>query len=118
MRLTWMLAAIASIAAVRVHATDEAIVDLGSSVFHQRCVICHGAAGDGQSALAKLLNPPPANLRRSTLSDAERERIVRDGGEKVGRSSNMPSWESELTEQELKAVVRYVGTLHTTEDRS
>jgi len=50
-------------------------------------------------------------LRASKLNDDERARIVRKGGEAVGRSSNMPIWEQELSDEEIRAVVAYVGTL-------
>ena len=57
------------------------------------------------------MNPHPANLTVSSLSDRERERIVRKGGAAIGRSSGMPAWEQELSAQEISAVVAYVGTL-------
>jgi mono/diheme cytochrome c family protein len=83
----------------------------GQLVFKTRCVVCHGENADGQSDLARIMRPPPANLRASTLDDVERARIVRKGGAAVGRSGNMPIWELELSDEELRAVVAYVGTL-------
>ncbi len=83
----------------------------GEQVFKARCVVCHGANADGQSALAKIMQPPPANLRTSKLSDDERSTIVRKGGAAVGRSPNMPIWEQELNEQELRAVLSYVRSI-------
>jgi cytochrome c oxidase cbb3-type subunit 3 len=83
----------------------------GEHVFKTRCVICHGVNADGRSDLARIMRPPPANLRASKLNDDERARIVRKGGEAVGRSSNMPIWEQELSDEEIRAVVAYVGTL-------
>jgi cytochrome c oxidase cbb3-type subunit 3 len=83
----------------------------GEQVFKARCVICHGVNADGKSDLARIMRPPPANLRASKLDDSERTRIVRKGGEAVGRSSNMPIWEQELSDEEIHAVVAYVGTL-------
>lgn len=83
----------------------------GESIFKSRCVICHGANADGRSDLARIMTPPPANLRASKLNDEQRSQIVRKGGESVNRSPNMPVWEGELTEDELRAVLTYVGTL-------
>ena len=84
---------------------------MGEHIFKTRCVVCHGVNADGQSDLARIMRPPPANLRRSKLDDAQRTQIVSKGGEAVGRSPNMPIWELELTPEEIRAVVTYVGTL-------
>lgn len=83
----------------------------GALIFKARCAVCHGMQADGRSDLARLMRPPPANLRASQLNDEERARIVRKGGEAVGRSSNMPVWEQELNEDEIRAVLAYVGTV-------
>ena len=34
----------------------------GKKLYDQNCTPCHGAQGNGQGALAKILNPPPRNL--------------------------------------------------------
>ena len=83
----------------------------GEAIFKSRCVVCHGVNADGRSDLARIMRPPPANLRASKLSDEERSQIVRKGGESVNRSPSMPVWELELSEDELRAVLSYVGTL-------
>lgn len=83
----------------------------GAVIFHTRCAICHGHNADGRSELARIMRPPPANLRASHLSDAQRAQIVRKGGESVGRSANMPNWEMELKEEELVAVLGYVRSI-------
>jgi mono/diheme cytochrome c family protein len=90
---------------------DGLRISAGAQIFKSRCVVCHGAQADGKSELAKLLKPPPANLRASTLSRQERERIVRKGGEAVGRSPSMPTWEAELTDDEIDAVLAFVATV-------
>jgi mono/diheme cytochrome c family protein len=83
----------------------------GEEVFLNRCAVCHGVNADGQSKLARLMRPPPANLRASQLTDEQRARIVRKGGAAVGRSPDMPTWELELNEAELHAVLTYVGSV-------
>ncbi len=85
--------------------------DHGAEIFHSRCAICHGHNADGHSQLAKIMRPPPANLRASHLTDEQRAQIVRKGGESVGRSANMPNWEMELKEEELTAVLAYVRSI-------
>lgn len=83
----------------------------GQTIFKDRCVVCHGVNADGRSDLARLMKPPPANLRQSALSSGQRSAIVRKGGEAVGRSANMPTWEVELNEEQLHAVLAYLELL-------
>ena len=82
----------------------------GEQVFRERCMVCHGLNADGKSELAKLMKPAPANLRASPLSSEQKSVIVRKGGEAVGRSPNMPTWERELSEAELTAVLTYLSS--------
>ncbi|MEY4766266.1 MAG: hypothetical protein RI907_2939 [Pseudomonadota bacterium] len=86
-------------------------VEEGEAIFKTRCFVCHGVNADGKSDLARIMRPPPANLRASRLTDEERATIVRKGGAAVGRSSNMPVWEQELNEHELLAVLSYVRSI-------
>jgi mono/diheme cytochrome c family protein len=104
----WALSALlcAALSGMPAHADEQ-----GGVIFHSRCAICHGHNADGRSELAKIMRPPPANLRASHLSDEQRAQIVRKGGEAVGRSPNMPNWEMELNESELLAVLGYVRSI-------
>lgn len=86
-------------------------VATGRALFLQRCATCHGEKADGQSKLAQMLNPKPANLLVSKLDSAARNRIVRNGGAEVGRSPVMPNWSAELTETELRDVIAYVASI-------
>lgn len=103
-----------ALSALLCHGTSssaDTLVQQGEHVFRSRCVVCHGLNADGRSDLARIMRPPPTNLRTSKLDELARTTIVSKGGEAVGRSSNMPVWESELSPDELKAVVAYVGSL-------
>jgi cytochrome c oxidase cbb3-type subunit 3 len=81
----------------------------GRTVFLARCALCHGPQADGNGQMARLLDPRPANLQRSALSEAQRNDIVRHGGAAVGRSSAMPRWELELDEDQLRNVIAFVA---------
>ena len=43
--------------------SDAASIGRGKQIFLRRCAICHGEKADGQSPLAGVLSPPPADLR-------------------------------------------------------
>jgi mono/diheme cytochrome c family protein len=106
-----LVAAALAAAALPLHAQDAAEVEHGRQVFAGRCVVCHGSNADGQGQLAKMLSPKPANLRESRLDAAARNAIIRGGGASVGRSAAMPRWEAELSEDELRSVIAYVGSV-------
>lgn len=83
----------------------------GDQLFHTYCSRCHGVHADGQSPLADLLPTRPANLRRSTLSRADKERMVRLGGGANGRSPIMPAWQGELSPAQIADILDYVQSI-------
>lgn len=89
----------------------------GETIFLKRCVVCHGTQADGKSDLAKIMRPPPANLRASKLQQSDKQRIIQEGGAFVGRSPNMPAWKAELTEPEIQSVLAYLDTIKETTPR-
>jgi len=104
-------ALIAGLLGAAAHAQDKAAAGRGALVFESHCVLCHGADGSGGGRAAKLYAPRPANLTVSPFADDYKERIIRQGGTAVGRSALMPRWEDQLTDEEIKDVVVYLGTL-------
>lgn len=92
--------------------SHEASVYRGSLVFSNYCVLCHGPNADGQGRAAKQYNPRPANLRKSILPKEYWEQIVRKGGKAMGRSEFMPPWGEELTEEQIKDIVNYIGSIN------
>lgn len=114
MRSTAYLGRITATAAMLWLASAQAVEGLaldGEAIFKSRCAVCHGIRADGRSDLARIMRPPPANLRRSVLSDKAQSDIVRRGGAALGRSPSMPEWGVELTEEELRAVLAYIKTV-------
>jgi mono/diheme cytochrome c family protein len=83
-------------------------VSNGAAVYERYCVICHGVRGDGNGEAAKLFQPPPADLTRSTKSDEYKALIIRLGGGPIGRSPGMPPWGQELSESQIHDVVAYL----------
>ena len=74
-------------------------------IFKNNCTVCHGDRGDGRSRASTSLVPPPrdfttaANLTREIMIAA-----VTNG--KPGTA--MTSWKTQLSEQQIEAVVDYV----------
>jgi cytochrome c oxidase cbb3-type subunit 3 len=86
-------------------------VKRGEVVYKTNCILCHGVKGDGKGRAAQLFDPPPADLTRSDKNDNYKTMIIRLGGKAMGRSEVMPSWEKQLTEQEITDVVRYLESI-------
>lgn len=84
----------------------------GALVFANYCVTCHGMNADGNGRAARLYNPKPANLRLSDKNDAYFGLIVRKGGAALGRSEFMPSWEAELTDEQIRDLVAYLRSIN------
>ena len=83
--------------------------DLGTQVFRQRCVLCHGAEGRGDGIGGKALNPRPRNFHdrayMSTRTDAQLSQVIHDG------KGAMPKWGGILTDAEIAAVLAHVREL-------
>ena len=84
-------------------------IETGRLVYQTRCAACHGASGQGDGPMSAIVKtPPPFNLVRSRLSKEELKKIVSQGGSALGRSVQMPAWQSELTNVQIDSVVEYM----------
>jgi mono/diheme cytochrome c family protein len=89
--------------------------DQGRELSLERCVLCHGSKGQGWDWDLKVDRPPvPVPNLHDVLpqrSDDYLFRVIRDGGEAVGRTRFMPAFGFNMTEQELKDLVAYLRAL-------
>ena len=90
----------------------EAAIFRGGLVYANYCVTCHGLNADGNGRAARLYNPRPANLRLSDKNDAYFGLIIRKGGAATGRSEFMPTWEAELTNEQINDLVAYLRSIN------
>ena len=77
----------------------------GGIVFKHYCVLCHGEQGDGNAKAKKLYENAALAIGRKT---DDFERIIRLGGDTLGRSPYMPPWQGELSEEQIQDVVAYL----------
>jgi mono/diheme cytochrome c family protein len=70
-----------------------ALADEGAALYKTLCASCHGADGGGDGPAAAALTPPPADLRRSTLSLPQLMTVI-DGRRTVRAHGDaaMPVW--------------------------
>lgn len=87
----------------------------GQELYQERCVLCHGPKGHGWDWDSKVDRPPVPvpNLLEilSQRSDDHLFRVIRDGGEAIGRTGFMPAFGFNMSEQELKDIVAYLRSL-------
>ena len=69
--------------------------------------------GDGPAATA--MNPRPADhtdpVRMGGLSDRHLYDIISNGGAAVGRSPLMPSWDAQLSDQDIRDLIAHLRAL-------
>lgn len=82
-------------------------------IYHDYCSVCHGEKGDGQSMARHALNPQPkdftAEKTRNELSRVHMIETLNKGARtKEGKPTAMVAWQSQLSRQQIEAVVDYV----------
>ena len=92
---------------------SAAVAQDAKEVYQKNCVACHGAAGKGDGAAAKMLKPPPEDFAKALAgkSDADIAKIIKEGGKAVGKSASMPPYGSKLNDEQIKGLVAFVKGL-------
>ena len=96
-----LLVGFASLITLGAHAAD---LD-GKQLFHQKCEMCHGAAGMGTGLLARRMKPEVAPLeKRDDLSAAYVARAARIG------ILNMPAiTRGDVSDAQLASIAQYLS---------
>ena len=75
----------------------------GAALFKTKCAPCHGVDGSGSTPMGKTLHVKALGSDEvQKLSDADLEKIIHDGKNK------MPAFGSKLSDEELRAVVHFI----------
>jgi cbb3-type cytochrome oxidase cytochrome c subunit len=83
-------------------------LELGRTVYKDRCAQCHGENGGGDGSAAKEQRIAPADFRTGRPSIAASLSAVRDGVP----GTPMAPWSGKLSEAEVSAVAYYVRTFY------
>ena len=82
---------------------------MGESLYQENCAFCHAADGTGRNWIGSFLEPHPRDLTSkivmSAMTPERLSGVIRDGLPET----SMPAWKSVLKEDEIEAVVAYVG---------
>jgi mono/diheme cytochrome c family protein len=86
-----------------------------AALFTELCSVCHGVDGKGDGPSAQGLEPKPADFTNCKTmakdSDDVLFKIIKGGGQSVGRSTVMPSWGDSLSDQQIGELVKFVRAL-------
>ena len=83
-------------------------LETGRDIFFKHCKACHGNKGDGKTFAANVLNPPPKNFTAAkSKKELTKARMIHSVT-KGRKGTAMMSWESNLTKDEIRAVVNYI----------
>ena len=103
------------------------VIAQGSAIYQQHCAVCHGVNGEGQVPTAPFdrdetgrYTAPPHNETGHTWHHADDLliEIVHDGG--MGQPDlfhEMPAFGEQLTDEQIQAVIIYIKTLWTEDQR-
>ena len=84
-------------------------------LFKELCSVCHGVGGKGDGPSAQGLEPKPADFTNCQVmakdSDEVLLKIIKGGGQSVGRSTVMPAWGDSLNEQQIGELVKFIRGL-------
>lgn len=82
----------------------------GRIVYNKNCSVCHGEKGDGRSRAQASLNPPPRDFTSpAARAELTQQRMITSVT--YGRPDTaMAGFKSQLSEQDIQAVVDYLRT--------
>lgn len=92
---------VAAVAAAPVFASD------GGALYKSKCVACHGADGSGQTSMGKAMKI--RDLRSDEVqkqTDLELTKVI------AGGKGKMPGYGKQMSEDDIKALIAHIRTLH------
>jgi mono/diheme cytochrome c family protein len=95
-----MLVAVLALGAAGACAQDDA-----AALYKAKCQVCHGADGKGSPAGQKLGVKDFHSPEVAKLSDEELFKATKEG------KGKMPKYDGKLTDDQIKALVKYIRTL-------
>ena len=87
----------------------------GAPLYAANCAACHGPRGDGDGPTAAALTPKPAKHSdggyMNALTNEHLFKVIKEGGQSVGKSPMMAPWGGVLSDAQIWDVVAFVRSL-------
>ena len=94
----------------------QANIKQGEKIYTERCVLCHGQAGEGWDWKKKAAKPPvPVPNLQEVIPERTDEylyTVIKEGGSAVGLSAFMPALGFNLSDQEIRNLISYLRSLN------
>jgi cytochrome c oxidase cbb3-type subunit 3 len=82
----------------------------GGATYKSYCALCHGERGDGNGRGARLHVDMDLQIHKQTPDFYQQ--IIHGGGAAVGRSVYMPSWQFELSDEQIGDIIAYLDIVN------
>ena len=83
------------------------VYQMGEKIYKSTCLSCHGVDGNTNPHVSFIVNP--RKLTQTILTQEQAYEIIKNGAHAMGAAADiMPSFESVLNEEELRAVAQYI----------
>jgi len=109
------LSSLAFIVSIALRPAPSLSAEETATFFRELCSVCHGATGKGDGPSAQGLEPKPADFTNCKAmakdSDEVLFKIIKGGGQSAGRSTVMPAWGDSLSDQQIRALVKFIRGL-------
>ena len=105
---TWLVA-VATLSSSSAFAAES---NKAQANYQRICQNCHGERGDGKGVEAAFLRTKPKDFAKlSNKSDEHLFKVIKEGGAAVKLSPLMRGFANELSDDEIRELVRYVQSL-------
>jgi len=95
--------------------TADAGAETAKDNYRTYCVQCHGLKGDGKGINVPDMSTQPRNhtdaKEMSARTDDELFKVIKEGGQAINKSVQMPPWEDVLSDGEINDLVKYLHEL-------
>ena len=87
----------------------------GKVLYRAYCAQCHGLEGDGFGVNSYDIEVAPRDhtdtAEMAARTDEELFKVIKHGGKSINKSILMPSWEANLTDEEINLLVDHLRGL-------
>lgn len=90
--------------------STPALLEIGKKIYEVNCLACHGAAGDGEGPVGKVLNPKPRNFGKDPFKQGVKPEAVFASVTGGVKNTAMVGW-AQLSDNDRWAVTYYVLTM-------